>query len=46
MPTVADPEETRKLLKAVEHLPSRLLLEGLHHGAEAIALQFGEDYDF
>jgi cyclase len=46
MPTVADPEETRKLLGAVEHLPTRLLLEGLHHGAEAIAVQLAEDYDF
>jgi len=46
MPTVADPKETQKLLGAVEHLPTRLLLEGLHHGAEAIAVQLAEDYDF
>jgi cyclase len=45
MPTIANPEDTRKLLGAVEHLPKRLLLEGVHHGAEAMGLQLAEDYD-
>jgi glyoxylase-like metal-dependent hydrolase (beta-lactamase superfamily II) len=46
MPKVADPRETRQLLKGADRFLSRTLLKALHPGALAIARQLREDYDF
>jgi glyoxylase-like metal-dependent hydrolase (beta-lactamase superfamily II) len=46
MKHVANPEETRKLLHGVAHLPSRLALKALHPGVVAAGQQLAEDYNF
>jgi cyclase len=46
MPHVADPKETRDLLKAARSFLPRLLLRVLHPGALAIATQLLQDYNF
>jgi glyoxylase-like metal-dependent hydrolase (beta-lactamase superfamily II) len=45
MKQVADPSETRKLLKGADRLLSRLVLGAIHPGALAIAKQLRQDYD-
>ncbi|WP_295448310.1 MBL fold metallo-hydrolase [uncultured Thiodictyon sp.] len=46
MPKVADPRETRQLLKGADRFLTRMLLKALHPGALAIARQLQQDYDF
>ena len=46
MSRVADPEETRQLLKGADRVLTRMLLKALHPGALAIARQLQQDYDF
>jgi len=46
MPHVADPKETRELLKAASSFLPSLLLKVLHPGALAIARQLLQDYNF
>jgi cyclase len=46
MMTVADPEETRKLLHGVDRFITRLILKALHPGVAAVGQQLLEDYNF
>ena len=46
MKRVADPEESRKLLRAADRLVPSLVLQAAHPGVLAIARQLNEDYDF
>jgi cyclase len=46
MKQVADPKEIQKLLKGINHGPSRLTLKATHPGALAISKQLQQDYDF
>jgi|APIni6443716594_1056825.scaffolds.fasta_scaffold01698_2 glyoxylase-like metal-dependent hydrolase (beta-lactamase superfamily II) len=45
MKTVADPEETRKLLHGVDRFLTRLILKALHPGVAAVGQQLLEDYN-
>ena len=46
MPRVADPKETRRLIRGADRFLTRMLLKALHPGALAVARQLQEDYDF
>jgi glyoxylase-like metal-dependent hydrolase (beta-lactamase superfamily II) len=46
MPSVADPEETRRLVKGSDRFLTRWLHKALHPGALAVAQQLKQDYDF
>jgi cyclase len=46
MKQAADPGELQKLQHAVEHLPTRMLLRGLHPGLLAVGTQLQESFDF
>jgi cyclase len=46
MRQVANPDESRKLLRDVKRLLPRLLLKAIHPGVLAMATQVRQDYDF